>query len=73
MKTDRATIWSSSQGTHILAGTCARVLGLERPLTGEARLSNARLHGTGFQFRYPTIREGVPALVQQWLETRKPG
>jgi len=39
-------------------------------LTSEARLSNARLHGTGFQFRYPTLREGVPALVQQWLEAR---
>jgi uncharacterized protein len=37
-------------------------------LTAEARLSNARLHGTGFQLRYPTIREGVPALVKQWLE-----
>jgi hypothetical protein len=37
-------------------------------LTAEARLSNARLHGTGFQLRYPTIHEGVPALVKQWLE-----
>ncbi|MCY1076038.1 NAD-dependent epimerase/dehydratase family protein [Archangium lansingense] len=40
-------------------------------LTSEARLSNARLHGTGFQFLYPTIREGVPALVRQWLEARR--
>ncbi|PTL80666.1 NAD(P)-dependent oxidoreductase [Vitiosangium sp. GDMCC 1.1324] len=38
-------------------------------LTAEARLSNARLHSTGFQFLYPTVREGVPALVKQWLET----
>ena len=27
---DRATVWSSSQGTHTLQATCARALGLER-------------------------------------------
>lgn len=37
-------------------------------LTAEARLSNARLLATGLRLRYPTLREGVPALVQQWLE-----
>jgi nucleoside-diphosphate-sugar epimerase len=52
---------------------CALLMGpvVTQSLRAEARLSNARLHGTGFQFRYPTIREGVPALVHQWLETRK--
>ena len=51
---------------------CRLMLGpvLTDSLTAEARLSNARLHGTGFQFHYPTIREGVPALVRQWLESR---
>ncbi|WNG35018.1 NAD(P)-dependent oxidoreductase [Archangium violaceum] len=51
---------------------CTLALGpvLTDSLTAEALLSNARLHATGFQFRYPTIREGVPALVRQWLETR---
>lgn len=50
---------------------CRLLLGpvLTDSLTSEARLSNARLHGTGFQFHYPTLREGVPALVKQWLET----
>lgn len=50
---------------------CRLLLGpvLTDSLTSEARLSNARLHGTGFQFLYPTIREGVPALVRQWLES----
>ena len=51
---------------------CRLLLGpvLTDSLTSEARLSNERLHGTGFQFHYPTIREGVPALVRQWLEAR---
>lgn len=39
-------------------------------LTAEAKLSNARLRATGLQLRYPTLREGVPALVQQWLERK---
>ncbi len=53
---------------HLLLGPV-----LTDSLTSEARLSNARLHGTGFQFLYPTIREGVPALVRQWLEARGHG
>jgi len=53
---------------------CSLALGpvVTDSLTAEARLSNARLHGTGFHFRYPTLREGVPALVKQWLETLGP-
>jgi nucleoside-diphosphate-sugar epimerase len=32
----------------------------------ENRLSNAKLRATGFQFRYPTLEQGIPAVVQQW-------
>jgi hypothetical protein len=48
---------------HLLLGPVAT-----DSLTAEARLSNARLHDTGFQFRYPTIHEGVPAVVKQRAE-----
>jgi nicotinate dehydrogenase subunit B len=42
VRADRATVWSSSQGTHTLAGTCARVLGLDR-----ARVRVIYLDGAG--------------------------
>jgi hypothetical protein len=49
---------------------CRLMMGpvLTNSLTVEARLSNARLHGTGFHLHYPTIHEGVPVLVRQWRE-----
>jgi hypothetical protein len=52
---------------------CRLLLGpvLTDSMLQEVRLSNARLRGTGFEFRYPTIREGVPALVAHWLEARR--
>src|SRR4030095_5100355 len=42
VRADRATGWSSSQGTPTLAGTCARVLGLDR-----ARVRVIYLDGAG--------------------------
>ena len=57
----------SYQATVVPRWLCHLLLGpvATDSLTAEARLSNARLHGTGFQFRYPTVREGVPAVVKQ--------
>ena len=42
---DGATIWSSSQGTHNLAATCARVLGLERNRVRVIYLDGAGSYG----------------------------
>ncbi|WP_309889072.1 NAD-dependent epimerase/dehydratase family protein [Archangium sp.] len=57
----------SYKATRLPRWLCHLMLGpvVTDSLTVEARLSNARLHCTGFQFRYPTIREGVPAVVKQ--------
>jgi nucleoside-diphosphate-sugar epimerase len=33
----------------------------------ENRLSNAKLHNTGFQFNFPTIDQGIPNVVKTWL------
>lgn len=48
---------------------CALAMGpvVTDSLISEARLSNARLREAGYRFLYPTIREGVPALVESWL------
>jgi nucleoside-diphosphate-sugar epimerase len=48
---------------------CALAMGpvVTDSLISEARLSNARLREAGYRFLYPTIREGVPALVECWL------
>jgi nucleoside-diphosphate-sugar epimerase len=37
----------------------------------ENRLSNAKLHSTGFQFKYPTLKDGIPNVVQAWLKTKQ--
>jgi nucleoside-diphosphate-sugar epimerase len=37
----------------------------------ENRLSNAKLHGTGFQFQFPTLEQGIPNVVEQWLKTQQ--
>ena len=34
----------------------------------ENRLSNAKLHSTGFEFQFPTLEHGVPNVVEQWLK-----
>ena len=44
-RADRVTIWSSSQGTHNLAATCARVLGLERDRVRVIYLDGAGSYG----------------------------
>lgn len=36
----------------------------------ENRLSNAKLRGTGFQFQFPTLEQGVPDIVGKWLRTK---
>jgi nicotinate dehydrogenase subunit B len=45
VRADRVTIWSSSQGTHNLAATCARVLGLERDRVRVIYLDGAGSYG----------------------------
>lgn len=45
VRADGATIWSSSQGTHNLAATCARVLGLERNRVRVIYLDGAGSYG----------------------------
>ena len=45
VRADGATIWSSSQGTHSLAATCARVLGLERNRVRVIYLDGAGSYG----------------------------
>ena len=45
VRAERATIWSSSQGTHNLAITCARVLGLERDRVRVIYLDGAGSYG----------------------------
>ena len=45
VRADGATIWSSSQGTHNLAATCARVLGLQRNRVRVIYLDGAGSYG----------------------------
>ncbi|MBF4993212.1 SDR family oxidoreductase [Arthrobacter gandavensis] len=52
---------------QFLAGELGTELGPEEPANpsrgGNRRLSNARLRSTGFEFRYPTFREGYRAVL----------
>jgi hypothetical protein len=36
----------------------------------ENRLSNAKLHTTGFEFQFPTLEQGIPDVVAHWLKSR---
>lgn len=40
-------------------------------LNTEAKLSNARIKTTGFQFKFPTTAQGIPDVVNHWLEQKK--
>jgi len=44
---------------------------IEDSRKAEYRLSNARLHATGFAFQFPTFAEGVPDVVKRWQETQR--
>jgi nucleoside-diphosphate-sugar epimerase len=37
----------------------------------ENRLSNAKLHSTGFQFQFPTLEQGIPDIANKWLKTKQ--
>ena len=78
VKTDRATIWSSSQGTHNLAGTCARVLGLERPRVRVIYMDGAGSYGpngnddAGMEAALISKAAGKPVRVQ-WSRQEEHG
>ena len=78
VKADRATIWSSSQGTHNLAGTCARVLGLERPRVRVIYMDGAGSYGpngnddAGMEAALISKAVGKPVRVQ-WSRQEEHG
>ncbi|RAV21216.1 NAD-dependent epimerase/dehydratase family protein [Paenibacillus contaminans] len=53
----------------IPAWLCKLVIGpvLTEYATAHTYFSNAKLLATGFEFRYPSIGQGIPHVVKQWL------
>ncbi|MGI2293611.1 NAD-dependent epimerase/dehydratase family protein [Paenibacillus sp. GXUN7292] len=54
----------------IPAWLCRLVIGpvLTEYATAHTYFSNAKLLATGFEFRYPNAKQGIPHVVKQWLE-----
>ena len=38
--------------------------------TAHTNFSNKKLMQTGFNYRYPTYKDGLPNVVKQWLERK---
>ncbi|MGB5191838.1 MAG: NAD-dependent epimerase/dehydratase family protein [Polyangiales bacterium] len=56
----------------------SRELGVPSPPPGESgrlnkRCRNAQLRESGFRFRYPSFREGYPAIIDEFLRERRRG
>ena len=51
---------------------CSLLIGpvLTEYATAHTNFSNGKLAATGFSYRYPTFRDGVPDVVRRWQETR---
>ncbi len=49
---------------------CQFILGpvLTEYATAHTNFSSNKLQGTGFKFRYPTYKEGLPQVVKAWLD-----
>ena len=39
--------------------------------TANTNFSNKKLRSTGFRFRYPTYKDGLPDVVERWLELKQ--
>jgi len=52
---------------------CQLIIGpvLTEYATANTNFSNEKLLATGFHFRYPTYKDGLPSVVEQWLHLKQ--